>query len=344
MPQHNVNYSPIRMGNGLRPGRRGHELGIYAITGGAGFIGSHLADALLSAGYSVRVVDNFSTGKIENVDPRCEIVRGDVCDQAVVRRALLGVSGCFHLAAVASVARANEDWIGTHNTNLGGFINVLDASRHLGGLPVVYASSAAVYGKLSGMATETALAVPQTAYGADKLGCELHARAGTLVHGVPSLGLRFFNVYGPRQDPLSPYSGVISIFAHAIGAGRPIHIHGTGLQSRDFVYVGDIVKFLIEGMTALQDGRCTDEWAGLAVNACTGRETSVVQLAQLIGDLLACDPVTTTGPARAGDIDRSVGSPALAKSLLNVIAGTSLRDGLVTTLASLRDEKRLQRA
>ena len=319
-------------------------MGIYAITGGAGFIGSHLADALLGAGYSVRIVDNFSTGKIENVDPRCEIVRGDVCDQAVVRRALLGVSGCFHLAAIASVARANEDWIGTHRTNLGGFINVLDASRHLGGLPVVYASSAAVYGKLSGVATESAQAAPLTAYGADKLGCELHARAGAMVHGVPSLGFRFFNVYGPRQDPLSPYSGVISIFAHAIGSGRPIHMHGTGRQTRDFIYVGDIVKFLLEGMTSLQDGRCSDDSAGMVVNACTGRETSIAQLAQLIGDLLACRPVVTAGPARPGDIERSVGSPVLAEALLSILAQTTLRDGLTTTLASLRDEKRLQRA
>ena len=319
-------------------------MGIYVITGGAGFIGSHLADALLSAGDSVRVVDDFSTGKIENVDPRCEIVRGDVCDQAMMRRALVGATGCFHLAAIASVTRANEDWLGAHRTNLGGFINVLDTSRHFGGLPVVYASSAAVYGSFSGLATEAAQAAPMTAYGADKLGCELHARAGAVVHGVPSLGFRFFNVYGPRQDPLSPYSGVISIFAHAIGSGRPIQINGSGRQTRDFIYVGDIVRYLIEGMTALQDGRSSDDCAGTVLNACTGRETSIAQLAQLIGDLLASDPVVSYGPPRPGDIERSVGSPAMGEALLNVSARTSLRDGLATTLASLQEKMRLQRA
>ncbi|MDP9095353.1 MAG: NAD-dependent epimerase/dehydratase family protein, partial [Pseudomonadota bacterium] len=189
---------------------------IYAITGGAGFIGSHLADALLEQGHRVRIIDDFSTGKIENLDVRCEVIRGDVCDPAIVRRGLIGVSGCFHLAAIASVVRGNEDWAGTHRVNLGGFINVMDAARQLGHLPVVYASSAAVYGKAAGIAEEITRTVPLTAYGADKLGSELHAKAGALVHGIPSLGFRFFNVYGPRQDPASPYSGVISIFAQAI--------------------------------------------------------------------------------------------------------------------------------
>lgn len=319
-------------------------MGIFAITGGAGFIGSHLADALLGAGYGVRIIDDFSTGRIENVDPRCEIIRGDVCDQALVRRALSGVSGCYHLAAIASVVRGNEDWGGTHRVNLGGLITILDVSRQLGGLPVVYASSAATYGKVEEVATEQTRPVPLTAYGADKLACELHARAGALVHGIPSLGFRFFNVYGPRQDPLSPYSGVISIFAQSIATRRPIEIHGSGEQTRDFIYVGDIVEFLMAGMTALQDGRPAEEWAGLVLNACTGRETSITHLVQTIGDLLSCAPVARHGPARAGDIARSVGSPALAEAVLNVSAQTTLREGLAATLASLQGNRRLQKA
>lgn len=324
--------------------RRERDLGIFAITGGAGFIGSHLADALLGAGYGVRVIDDFSTGRIENVDPRCEIIRGDVCDEALVRRSLSGVSGCFHLAAIASVVRGNEDWAGTHRINLGGLITVLDVSRQLGGLPVVYASSAAAYGKVDGVATEQMRAAPLTAYGADKLACELHARAGALVHGIPSLGFRFFNVYGPRQDPSSPYSGVISIFAQSIAARRPIQVHGTGEQTRDFVYVGDIVEFLMAGMTALQDGRPAEEWAGMVLNACTGRETSITQLVQTIGALLSRTPVVAHGPARDGDIKRSVGSPMLAEAVLNVSARTTLREGLAATLASLHAERPLQQA
>ena len=309
---------------------------VYAITGGAGFIGSHLADALLNAGHGVRVIDDFSTGRIENVDPRCEIVRGDVCDQSVMRRALFGVSGCFHLAAIASVARANEEWLTTHRVNLGGFINVLDTSRQLGGLPVVYASSAAVYGRLSGVAHENGPASPMTAYGADKLACELHAQAGALVHGLPSLGFRFFNVYGPRQDPFSPYSGVISIFVQAIAAGREIQIHGDGRQTRDFIFVGDIVEFLLAGMNGLRDGRFGDERIGMALNACTGGETSIGALATLIGGILSREPRILSGPARPGDISRSVGDPRRATSLLGISARTTLRAGLEQTLTHLQ--------
>ncbi len=320
-------------------------MSIYAITGGAGFIGSHLADALLGAGDGVRILDDFSTGRIDNLDERCDVIRGDVCDPLVVRRALLGVSGCFHLAAIASVARGNEDWIGTHRVNLGGTINVLDAARRLGGVPVVYASSAAVYGRVEGVADEGATAAPLTAYGADKRGCELHARAGSLVHGVPSLGFRFFNVYGPRQDPDSPYSGVISIFSKAIAAGRPIKVFGTGRQTRDFVFVGDIVAFLLGGMTALRERRETPGWAGdLVLNACTGRETSVLDMAGVIGDLLGSAPQMERGPARPGDIERSVGSPERAELLLGISARTPLRDGLAATLAGLRGKTILQPA
>jgi len=325
--------------------RTEQDLSIYAITGGAGFIGSHLADALLGAGYGVRILDDFSTGRIDNVDERCEVIRGDVCDPAVVRRALLGVSGCFHLAAIASVARGNEDWIGTHRVNLGGTVNVLDAARRLGGVPVVYASSAAVYGRVEGVADERTLASPLTAYGADKRGCELHARAGSLVHGVPSLGFRFFNVYGPRQDPDSPYSGVISIFSKAIAEGRSIKIFGTGEQTRDFIFVGDIVAFLLAGMNALRDGRDGPGWAGgLVLNACTGRETSVLEMAGVIGDLLGCTLSMERGPARPGDIGRSVGSPDLAAALLGLSARTPLRDGLAATLAGLRGQTSLMPA
>jgi UDP-glucose 4-epimerase len=320
-------------------------LRIFAITGGAGFIGSHLADALLAAGHHVRVLDDFTTGLAENFDPRCEVLRGDVCDPALVRRALLGAVGCFHLAAVASVARANEDWIGTHRINLGGTITVLDVARHLGGVPVVYASSAAVYGQAGGVAEETTVAAPLTAYGADKRGSELHAAAGTLVHRIPTLGLRFFNVYGPRQDPNSPYSGVISIFAKAIASGQAVKINGDGQQTRDFIFVGDIIRFLIAGMSRLAEGGLgASSISGTVLNACTGRETSVLEMARLVGELIGREVDTVYGPARPGDIPRSVGSPAWAAAKLGVTARTSLRQGLQATLAGLRGRTSLQAA
>ena len=299
----------------------------YLVTGGAGFIGSHLADALLAAGHRVRVLDDLSTGKRANLDPRCELVVGDVADPGTLRQAFAGVDGCFHLAAIASVARANEDWLGTHRVNLGGTIAVFDAARAAGRLPVVYASSAAVYGSRDDVATEESPTAPLSAYGADKLGSELHARAGFVVHRVPSVGFRFFNVYGPRQDPFSPYSGVISIFASALAAGRSVMLHGDGQQTRDFVYVGDIVAFLVAGMR-----HASNAPGAFVLNACTGRETSIRQLAGVIGGLLRAPPAIVPGPVRLGDIRRSVGSLAQAASLLGVSAGTDLPQGLAATL------------
>lgn len=291
----------------------------YLVTGGAGFIGSHLVDALLAAGDTVRVLDDFSTGKEENLPPGTEMLRGDVADPATVREAMAGMDGCFHLAAIASVARGNEDWPGTHRVNVGGTVAVLDAARALGRLPVVYASSAAVYGDTGeAVAHEGLHPAPRTAYGADKLGSEQHAAVGALVHGVPSVGLRFFNVYGPRQDPDSPYSGVISIFARRAAAGEGVSVHGDGLQTRDFVFVADVVAHLQAAM------RHASAHAGASVfNVCTGHETSILDLARMLGvrDV-------SHGPARAGDIRRSLGDPARAVAALGVAAGTALATGL----------------
>ena len=307
---------------------------IYLITGGAGFIGSHLADLLLSQGHGVRVLDDFSTGKLQNLDSRCEVIRADARDVQALRRGMSGASGCFHLAAVASVARANEDWIGTHGVNQGATVAVLDTARALGGLPVVYASSAAVYGSLEGIAREDLAPAPRTAYGADKLGSELHARVGAQVHGVPSVGFRFFNVYGPRQDPASPYSGVISIFADSIGNDRPITLHGDGLQTRDFVFVSDVAAHLAAGMRY-----CAAAPGAHVLNVCTGHETSVLDLALMIGEVSGRAPATRRGAPRAGDIARSVGSPDRARRVLGVAATTSLRAGLDETVATLSEHR-----
>ena len=306
-------------------------MALYLVTGGAGFIGSHLVDSLLAGGHAVRVLDDLSTGKRENLDPRAELLVGDAADPALAQRAMQDAAGCFHLAAVASVARANEDWLGTHRSNLTATIAVLDAARHHGRVPVVYASSAAIYGDQGeGAIAETAAPRPQSAYGADKLGSELHAQVGFGVHGVPTMGFRFFNVYGPRQDPKSPYSGVISIFAEAIAAGRGITVNGDGGQTRDFIYVADIVRFLRAGLDRL----VARPQAGV-FNACTGRAVSVLALAEALGAACGHPPRIAFGPARAGDIRHSLGDPAAAEAALGVTAGTELPDGLRHTVASL---------
>ena len=277
----------------------------YLVTGGCGFIGSHLAEALIRRGDEVRVVDARSTGVIGNLPPGATLLRGDVADPVLMRQALQGVAGCFHLAAVASVQRSLDDLLGSHRTNLGGLLTVLDAvAKQGGGTPVVYASSAAIYGDGgSDRLAEAAPARPRSAYGADKRACELHAAVASQVHGIPTSGLRFFNVYGPRQPWDSPYSGVVSIFARRIGRGEPITVYGDGQQTRDLIYVGDVVAALLQAMAA--------RLAGSPVfNVCTGIGTSVLQLAALLGEWYGRAPKIAAGPGRAGEIRHSVGDPA----------------------------------
>jgi UDP-glucose 4-epimerase len=300
-------------------------MALYLVTGGAGFIGSHLADALLARGDRVRVLDDLSTGKRENLDPRADLIVGDVADAACVAKAMENVDGCFHLAAIASVQLGNQDWLGTHRTNLTGAITVFDAARRAksdGPVPVVYASSAAVYGDSIEMPlAETASTRPLSAYGADKLGCELHARVAGEVHGIRTVGCRFFNVYGPRQDPGSPYSGVISIFFNRIKSGEGITVFGDGGQTRDFIYVADVVQALIAAM--LQEKTRT-----AVFNICTGRTTSLLELAAAVQRVFGREPGITFAEGRVGDIRESLGDPALAHTILGFEANIRLEDGL----------------
>ena len=306
------------------------------VTGGAGFIGSHLCDALLARGTRVRVLDDLSSGRRDNLPDGVELILGDVADPAAVRAALEGMDGCFHLAAIASVQRAAEDWLGTNRVNLSGTIAVFDAARARR-LPVVYASSAAVYGDCPIQPIgEDAPTRPLSAYGADKLGCELHAAVATGVHGVPTLGLRFFNVFGPRQDPTSPYSGVISVFANSLRRGAPVSVFGDGGQTRDFIYVADVVAALLAAMERRQAGGAAADRA-VVFNVCTGQATAVLDLARTIGELCGRTPELRRGPAREGDIRHSVGRAEAARAGLGFTAQTPLRAGLAQVLAWLAD-------
>ena len=301
----------------------------YLVTGGAGFIGSHLVSKLLHLGYDVRVLDNLSTGARENVPSDADFMLGDICDAQAVRAATNGVDGCFHLAAIASVQASNEDWWGTHQTNLGGAINVFNGALRAknGPLPIVYASSAAVYGDNQNVPLgECAHARPLTAYGADKLGCELHAAAAATAHGFGSVGLRFFNVYGPRQNPHSPYSGVLSIFAERLLRGAGVTVFGDGQQTRDFVFVGDVCDALSTSMQRCRDG------AAAVYNVCTGKELSVLGLANAIIRLTASHGRIDHAAPRTGDIRRSVGDPSSLFHHLGVRPGTAMDEGLVETL------------
>jgi len=305
-------------------------MSIWLVTGGAGFIGSHLVEALIARGDRVRVLDNLSTGKREHLPKRAELIVGDVAEDRVVARAADGVSGIFHLAAVASVQRCREDWIDSHRTNLTGTIAVFDAARRQNpALPVVYASSAAVYGNSDRLPLrESDPPSPISAYGVDKLACELHGRIAWSVHGVANSGLRLFNVYGPRQDPTSPYSGVIAIFAGRLASGDSVDVFGDGRQTRDFIFVRDVVAHFLVAMDGLGDG-------AHVFNVCTGRSTSVLELVDTMGRVMGTTPQMRHLPKRIGDIEASLGDPEAARRRLRASATTSLFDGLQCTLAGV---------
>lgn len=314
----------------------------YLVTGGCGFIGSHLAAALRARGDQVRVLDDLSTGSLANLAPGATLLRGDVADPATVRDAMAGVDGCFHLAAIASVERGVREWFGTHRTNLSGTIAVFEAARSRqepGGLvvplavPVVYASSAAVYGDHPVLPLdEDAPTRPLSAYGADKLGCEQHARVAGAVHGIPTMGLRFFNVFGPRQDPRSPYSGVISIFCDRLSRGEPVEVFGDGGQTRDFIHVADVVAALLAAMLLAAP-------TAPVVNVCTGQPTSVRELAGLVARLCGTACEIRHRPSRSGEIRHSLGLSVRARAVLGLNPQVKLEPGLAEVVAWLRAGK-----
>lgn len=297
------------------------------VTGGCGFIGSHVVDALIARGDSVQVLDNLSTGTRNNLNPRVELTVGDVADGALVSQLAQTADAIIHLAAIASVQACEADWLGAHRTNAYGSVCVLNAAAASPQKPrVVYASSAAVYGDNPNLPlTEASPAAPISAYGVDKWVSEREAAIAHTRFGVHSVGLRFFNVFGPRQDPSSPYSGVISIFANAGQSDQGITLFGDGEQTRDFIYVADIVALILAALDAPQGAHI--------VNGCTGRATSLNQLAQAIRNLTQAAMPASHAPTRSGDIRHSIGSPAHAHTLLNWHATTLLDDGLRLLLA-----------
>ncbi len=273
------------------------------LTGGAGFIGSHLADALLDKGYRVRVLDNLSTGKRANLPlqhERIELIEGDVADAALLQRCMAGCRAVVHLAAVASVQASVDDPVSTHQSNFIGTLNVCEAMRMHGVKRVLFASSAAVYGNNGeGQAIdEDTPKAPLTPYAVDKLASEQYLDFYRRQHALEPVVLRFFNIFGPRQDPSSPYSGVISIFAERAQQGLPITVFGDGEQTRDFVYVGDLVAVLMQALEqpSVEPG---------AVNVGLNRATSLKQLLDELGGLLGGLPAVKHVAARAGDIRHS---------------------------------------
>ena len=277
--------------------------GPILITGGAGFIGSHLTDVLLAKGYSVRILDDLSTGKRSNLpldNPRVELIVGDVADADVVARAMVDCQAVAHLAAVASVQASVDDPVRTHQSNFVGTLNVCEAMRQANVKRVVFASSAAVYGNNGeGCAIdEDTPKAPLTPYASDKLASEYYFDFYRRQHALEPVIFRFFNIFGPRQDPSSPYSGVISIFSERAQKGLPITIFGDGEQTRDFFYVEDLVGLLVQALEAphVEDG---------AINVGMNQATSLTQMLGVLAEVLGEIPPVSHSPARAGDIRHS---------------------------------------
>lgn len=300
------------------------------VTGGAGFIGSHLVDALLAKGYAVRVLDDLSTGKRSNLpldNPRVELIVGDVADAALVSRAAEGCQAVAHLAAVASVQASVDDPVRTHQSNFIGTLNVCEAMRQAGTKRVIYASSAAVYGNNGeGEAiSEDTPKSPLTPYASDKLSGEHYLNFYRRQHALEPVIFRFFNIFGPRQDPSSPYSGVISIFAERAEKGVPIAVFGDGEQTRDFFYVGDLVKLLVQ---ALELPQAPED----AINVGLNKTTSLNQLLAALSDVVGQLPAVSYQAARPGDIRHSRANNQRLCELLVLEEPTPLVEGLARLL------------
>ena len=303
------------------------------VTGGAGFIGSHLVDALLAKGYGVRVLDDLSTGKVSNLPmdhAALELVVGDVADAAILAQAMHGCGAVVHLAAVASVQASVEDPVRTHQSNFIGTLRVCEAMVAAGIRRVVFASSAAVYGN-NGEGTpidEDTPKSPLTPYAADKLASEYYLDFYRRQHGLEPVILRFFNIFGPRQDPSSPYSGVISIFSERAKSARPITVFGDGDQTRDFVYVADLVKVLVQG---LERPAPAADATNVGLSGVTTLNDLIAALQQISGKPLS----VSHGAARSGDIRHSKADNRRLLERFDLGTPTSLTEGLARLYRSL---------
>lgn len=304
------------------------------VTGGAGFIGSHLAVALVRAGHAVRVIDNFASGKRSNLREargEVELLRGDCADPRAAARAVAGMEAIYHEAAIPSVARSVERPLPSHRANATATLTMLTAARDAGVRRFVYASSSSVYGDAREPAKHERLAPrPLSPYAVDKLSGEHYLRVFAELYGLETLSLRYFNVFGPRQDPSSAYSGVISLFTTALLEGRTPVIYGDGRQSRDFTYVDNVVAANLQALTA-------KGLRGQAVNVATGRAITLLELLAALGRLTGQRARAERRPARPGDIRHSRADVRAARRLLGFKPHVGFEDGLARTVAWYRE-------
>jgi UDP-glucose 4-epimerase len=293
-----------------------------------------VVDALLERGHSVRVLDNFSSGKTGNLESklsRIEVVKGSITDTQTVASAVKGVDWIFHLAAVPSVQRSVEDPVASHEACATGTLNVLNAARQAGAKRVVYAASSSAYGDTPGaIRTEDDAIAPLSPYAAAKLAGEHYCKSFTAVYGLETVRLRFFNIFGPRQDARSPYSGVIALFIAAMSAGQSPTVHGDGLQSRDFTYVSNAVQVVLSAADA-------KDAVGRVYNIGNGATATVLDLVKHLNEILGKNVQPKFGPARAGDVRHSQADISRARQDLKYQPAVSFADGLRLTVNAYRE-------
>jgi len=300
------------------------------VTGGAGFIGSNIVRALLERGDTVRVLDNFSTGNRRNIEGLdVEIIEGELRSYERVHSAVRGMDVVLHQGALPSVPRSVQDPLTTSAVNIEGTLNVLLAARDAGVQRVVAASSSSVYGNGGTLPrTETQMPEPLSPYAVAKLAAERYCASFFHVYGMETVALRYFNVFGPRQDPTSQYAAVVPRFIRAIGLGEPVTIYGDGEQTRDFTYVRNVVDANL--LAADRDGI-----GGSILNVATGRRVSINELTDLIGEILGVEPKKEYLPERTGDVRASWADVTAAAELLGWTPRVSLEEGLRLTVESL---------
>ncbi len=304
-------------------------MSLVLVTGGAGFIGSHLVEALLERGLTVRVLDDFSTGDPANlfqVRDDVEIIDGDVTDPETVRAAVRGCEVVFHQAALASVPRSVADPLATHRACVDGTLQVLLAAREARVRRVVYAASSSAYGGSTKLPkSEGDPTLPLSPYAVSKLAGEHYCAAFSEVYGLETVRLRYFNVFGPRQTPDSPYAAVIPLFIRALMTGQSPLIHGDGRQSRDFTYIADVVQANLKAADA-------PAVSGNVYNVACGKRTSLLELIAYLNDMLGTNIRPTHGAARAGDVRHSQADIERARGELGYRPTTDIRVGLERTL------------
>jgi len=309
----------------------------YLITGGAGFIGSNLAHSLVSQGESVRILDDFSSGRLKNldgIDDRVEIVRGDLRDPGAVARAVEGVEIVFHQAALNSNPRSIKEPGPTNDVNVGGTVLLLEAARQARVRRLMYASSSSVYGELSPVLpkTEDLPLLPKAPYGVSKLAAELYCRVFAQVYEIETVSLRYFNVFGPRQHPDSEYAAVIPRFLRRMLAGQRPVIYGDGEQSRDFTPVANVVAANLCAAMATAG-------IGGAFNVACGQPSTLNQLVAWLNEELGTDLAPVYEPVRQGDIRHSYASIRQAESTLGYRPRVEVRDGLRETVAWFKEHE-----